>query len=151
VSLGQQEISELIGPVISGMGCELWGVEFRSQSRHSVLRIYIDKVGGVGLRDCESVSHQISSLLDVEDIIPGNYTLEVSSPGIARPLYNLTQYQKYIGEQVFIKLSRSFEGRKKFSGTLAAVEEDEVVVQIEDEQLVLPFEWIEKARLEPTF
>jgi ribosome maturation factor RimP len=149
----QREISELIEPVVKALGCVLWGVEFSSYNQHSILRIYIDSEDGVKLADCEKISRQISGLLDVEDTIPGRYTLEVSSPGIYRPLYHLTQYSPYVGERVKIKLNRSFEGRKKISGILTNVdmEEGELILQIKDEQLTIPVEWVEKAQLEPEF
>ena len=137
MSSRQQSLSKLIQPVIEALGCQLWGVDFSSQGRRSLLRIYIDKAGGVSLDDCEKVSRQISSLLDVEDPIAGHYTLEVSSPGMDRPLYHLEQFQQYIGQQVSIKLIRGFEGRKNFSGQLTAVKNSEVVIQVGDEQHVL--------------
>lgn len=151
MSSRQEALIELIEPVVQALDCELWGLEVLSQGRYSLLRIYIDKAEGVGLEDCEKVSRQVSSLMDVEDPISGQYTLEVSSPGMDRPLYKLEHYQLFIGEQVAIKLSRSFEKRKKFRGLLSAVEGDEVVIQVEDEEFVLPIEWIEKANLVPNF
>ena len=151
MSSRQEALVELIDPVIQALGCELWGLEILSQGRHSLLRIYIEKADGVGLKDCETVSRQVSSLMDVEDPITGHYTLEVSSPGMDRPLYKLEHYRQFIGEHVAIKLSRTFEKRKKIRGLLKAVEKDEIVVQVEDEEFVLPFEWIDKANLVPDF
>jgi ribosome maturation factor RimP len=151
VSSRQEALIELIDPVLEALGCELWGLDILSQGRHSLLRIYIEKADGVGLEDCEKVSRQVSSLMDVEDPIAGQYTLEVSSPGMDRPLYKLEHYQQFIGEHVVIKLSRTFEKRKKIRGLLSAVEEDQIVVQVEDEEFVLPLEWIDKANLVPDF
>lgn len=151
VSSKQAMLIELIEPVVIALGCELWGLEILSQGRHSLLRIYIEKPDGVGLEDCEKVSRQVSSVLDVEDPITGQYTLEVSSPGMDRPLYTLAQYQQFIGEQIAVKLSRAFEGRKKLRGLLKAIENDEVVVQVDNEEFVLPLEWIDKANVIPTF
>ena len=151
MSSRQQALVELIEPVVNALGCELWGLEILSQGRHSLLRVYIDKPEGVGLEDCEKVSRQVSSLMDVEDPIAGQYTLEVSSPGMDRPLYTLAQFSRYVGEQVSVKLSRSFEKRKKLRGLLSAVEGDEVVIRVEDEEFIVPFEWIEKANLIPDF
>ncbi len=147
----QQALTELIAPIVEALGCELWGVESLSQGRYTVVRIYIDKDSGVSLEDCEKVSRQVSSLMDVEDPIAGQYTLEVSSPGMDRPLYTLEHFQRYVGETVQVKLSRTFEKRKKINGRLVAVENDEVVVQVDDEQYVLPIEWIEKANIVPQF
>lgn len=151
VSSRQETLIELIEPVAQALGCELWGLEVLSQGRHSLLRIYIDKAEGVGLEDCEKVSRQVSSLMDVEDPIAGQYTLEVSSPGMDRPLYKLEHYQQYVGEQISVKLTRTFEKRKKIQGRLNAVEGDEIIIQFEDEEFVLPLEWIEKAKLIPQF
>ncbi|MFT6388811.1 MAG: ribosome maturation factor RimP [Cellvibrionaceae bacterium] len=151
MSSRQEALIELIDPVLEALGCELWGLDILSQGRHSLLRIYIEKADGVGLEDCEKVSRQVSSLMDVEDPIAGQYTLEVSSPGMDRPLYKLEHYQQFIGEHVVIKLSRTFEKRKKIRGLLSAVEEDQIVVQVEDEEFVLPLEWIDKANLVPDF
>ncbi len=151
MSSRQEALIELIEPIVQALDCELWGIEMLSQGRHSLLRIYIEKPDGVGVEDCEKVSRQVSSLMDVEDPIAGHYTLEVSSPGMDRPLYKLSHYQQFVGEQVAIKLSRTFENRKKLRGLLKAVEGDEVVVQIEDEEFVLPIEWIDKANVIPNF
>jgi ribosome maturation factor RimP len=141
----------MIQPVVEAMGCELWGIDYNSQGKHSFLRIYIEKEEGVGVDDCEKVSRQVSSLMDVEDPISGQYTLEVSSPGMDRPLYNLEHYQRFIGENVAVKLNRAFEQRKSFKGILVAVEDDEVVVRVDDEEYLLPFELIEKANVVPSF
>lgn len=151
MSSRQEVLIELIEPVIQALDCELWGLEIMSQGRQSLLRIYIEKPDGVGLEDCEKVSRQVSSLMDVEDPIAGQYTLEVSSPGMDRPLYKLEHYRQFIGQNVAIKLSRTFEKRKKIRGLLSAVEDDEIVVQVEGEEFVLPLEWIDKANLVPDF
>jgi ribosome maturation factor RimP len=87
----KDELEHLLAPTINDMGYELWGCEYLPQGKHSLLRIYIDKTDGISIDDCQEVSHQISALLDVEDPIPGNYSLEVSSPGIPRPLFNSWQ------------------------------------------------------------
>ncbi len=147
----QQLLAELIAPVVASLECELWGLEFFAQGQHSLLRVYIDKDLGVDLDDCEKISRQISSVLDVEDPIAGRYTLEVSSPGADRPLFTLQQFAGVVGQQAQIKLSRSFEGRKKFCGVVAAVEEGDVVLRIGDEDFLLPFEWIDKANIVPQF
>ena len=151
MSSRQQVLIDLISPIVEALGCELWGLEYLSQGKHTLLRIYIDKDTGIGVEDCEKVSRQVSSLMDVEDPITGKYTLEVSSPGMDRPLYTLDQYQRFIGEKVSIKLNRAFEQRKKIQGILSAVEGDEVVIQVESDEYLLPIEWIEKANIVPQF
>ena len=90
-------LTELIEPVIKAMGYHLWGIEYLGQGKHSVLRVYLDKAGGVNIEDCALASRQISSLLDVEDPIKSEYTLEVSSPGLDRMLFSLEQFQEYAG------------------------------------------------------
>lgn len=144
-----QQVQELIESAVTALGYELWGVQLLSQGRHSTLRIYIDKPEGINVDDCAAVSHQVSGILDVEDPIKSQYTLEVSSPGIDRPLFKLEQYQRYVGEDIALRLRTPFEGRRKFSGLLKAVEADNIIVRVEDEdeEYVLPFESIDKANI----
>ncbi len=146
-----EQLSALAGPVVESLGCELWGLEYFSQGHHSTLRLYIDKEGGVSLDDCEAVSRQVSAVMDVEDPIAGEYSLEVSSPGMDRPLYTLEQFARYVGEQVSIRLRVPFDGRRKFTGQLRAVEAGDVVVAIDSEEYLLPIETIEKANVVPRF
>jgi ribosome maturation factor RimP len=145
------QLKELLEPVVESMECQLWGLEYFSQGRHSTVRLYIDKEGGVNLEDCEKVSRQASSVMDVEDPIAGEYTLEVSSPGMDRPLYTLEHFAAYTGEQVSIKLRSAFEGRRKFTGLLNGVEDDDVLVVVDDNEYLLPLELIEKANIIPRF
>lgn len=142
-----KSIQQLIEPAINGLGFQLWGIQQASQGRNSTLRIYIDSEKGITVDDCAQVSHQVSSILDVEDPIEGNYTLEVSSPGMDRPLFTLPQYIQYIGHKLKISLRVPFEGRRRFVGVLAAIEDEEIVLQVEQEEYVLPFETIEKANV----
>jgi len=114
VSSKLEELQALLAPVVVALGYECWGIEFSAQGRHSMLRVYIDKEGGVLVDDCAIVSRQISGVLDVEDPIAVEYTLEVSSPGMERPLFTIEQFAKYAGEQVKIKLRSPFEGRRNF-------------------------------------
>lgn len=141
----------IVEPVVQSLGCELWGLEYHPGRRRGVLRIYIDKPGGVTLDDCERVSRQVSSVLDVEDPIPNEYNLEVSSPGMDRPLYTLAQFAEFAGERVKVRLREAFEGRRQFSGLLTGIEGDEVKVVVEDEEYLLPIESIEKANVVPGF
>lgn len=145
------KLQELIAPVVESFECELWGIEYSTQSRSATLRIFIDKESGIGVGDCEKISRQVSSVLDVEDPISSRYTLEVSSPGMDRPLFTLDQFARSAGETVTVKLSRKFEDRKKLTGLIVGVEDDEVVVRIDDEEYLLPFELIEKANIVPSF
>ncbi len=138
-------------PVVTGLGYELWGVEYLSQGRHSVLRVFIDAENGIEVDDCAAVSRQLSSVLDVEDPIAGEYNLEVSSPGMDRPLFKLEQYQLFAGHQVQIRLRAPFEGRRNFSGLLKGVEGDEIVVEVDNAEYLLPIDSIDKANIVPRF
>ncbi len=145
------QLKELLEPVVESMDCQLWGLEYFSQGRHSTVRLYIDAPDGVTLEDCTRVSRQVSSVMDVEDPITGEYSLEVSSPGMDRPLYTLAHFATYAGEQVSIKLRSAFEGRRKFTGLLNGVEDEDVVVVVDDNEYLLPIELIEKANIIPRF
>lgn len=147
----QETLTQLLAPVVAALDCELWGLEYLAQGRYVTLRIYIEKESGVGLEDCEKVSRQISSVMDVEDPIASKYTLEVSSPGMDRPLFNLDHYRRSIGETAELKLNQMFEERKKFKGVIAGVEGDDVVLQMGDEEYLLPIELVDKANIIPTF
>lgn len=142
----------MIQPIAEGLGYIFWGMEFLSQGRHSVLRIYIDKENdGITVDDCEAVSRQVSGILDVEDPIQGEYTLEVSSPGWDRPLFRLEQFAAYAGEVVQVRLRSPYDGRRNFKGLLKGVEGDEVVVQVDDNEYLLPIELVEKANIVAQF
>ena len=143
----QDELIQLLSPTISEMGYELWGCEYLSQGKHSLLRIYIDKLDGIGIEDCQEVSKQVSALLDVEDPIPGNYSLEISSPGIPRPLFSSEQYQRYAGQEVQLKTFKPVNGKRKLSGIIFSASESAVVLKINDEHQELLFSNIVKASL----
>lgn len=143
----QTEIEQLIQPTVESMGYNLWGCEYLAQGKHSLLRIYIDKADGIGVEDCAIVSRQISALLDVEDPIPGNYSLEVSSPGTPRPLFHSTQYQSHVGLDVQIKLFKPVAAKRKFVGTIVSADESTLVLMIDGEQQSFLFSNIVKANL----
>jgi len=147
----QAEIEHLIAAAVTALGCELWGTELSTRGRNSLLRIYIDREDGVSIEDCEAVSRRVGRLFDVEEPITGHYTLEVSSPGMDRILFRIEHYAQYIGETVDVRLVRPFEGRRRLTGLLAGVDGDEVRVQVDDEEFVLPLEWIQRARVVPRF
>lgn len=147
----QEQLHALIAPVAASLGCELWGLEYLTQGRYTTVRIYIDREEGVSLEDCEKVSRQVSSVMDVEDPIDSEYTLEVSSPGMDRPLYTLEQYARYIGEQINVRLRLARDGRRKFKGTILAVEGDEVRIAVDDIEYLLSVDAIDKANIIPRF
>ncbi len=142
-----QDLTDLFLPVVESMGFELVGVEFHGTEHHGLLRIYIDHENGIVVDDCAKVSRQISALLDVEDPISQGYDLEVSSPGINRPLFKQDDYQRFSGLRAKIKLGVALDGRKNFSGTLQGIEEDQVLIEVDNETFELPFHDIAKANL----
>jgi ribosome maturation factor RimP len=147
----QEQLHALIEPIVASLGCELWGLEYLTQGRYTTLRLFIDSAEGVTLEDCEKVSRQVSSVLDVEDPIESEYTLEVSSPGLDRPLYTAAQYARYIGEQVNLRLRIARDGRRKFKGTILAVDGDDVRIAVDDKEHVLAVDLIDKANVIPRF
>jgi ribosome maturation factor RimP len=147
-----KQLEDILRPVVEGLGYEFWGIEFRSHGHHSKLRVFIDDAeNGIAIDDCEKVSRQVSGVMDVEDPIQTEYTLEVSSPGMDRPLFRLEQYEAFIGHKVQIKLRMAFEGRRKFLGLIKGVEGDDVVVVVDGHEYLLPFDSIEKANIVPVF
>lgn len=145
------EIEALIAPLVAALDCGLWGVELNASGRHTVLRIYIDHEDGVTIDHCAAVSRRVAAVLDVEDPLSGNYTLEVSSPGMDRVLFRLEQYAESVGETVDVRLIRPFEGRRRLTGVIAGVEDDEIVLQVDGDEYLLPLEWIQRARIVPRF
>ena len=145
------QLTEMIAPVVESMGFIFWGLEFVPQGRHSMLRIFIDHADGINVDHCAAVSRQVSSVLDVEDPIAQEYTLEVSSPGMDRPLFTLEQFAAHTGHVVDLRLRMAFDGRRKFKGLLIGVEEQDVVIRVDDNEYLLPVELIEKANVVPQF
>jgi ribosome maturation factor RimP len=149
VASKDQQISDMLQATVTALGYDLWGVEHLVQGKHSVLRVYIDNPAGITVDDCAAVSEQVSSILDVEDPISGEYTLEVSSPGLDRPLFKLEQYFGLVGETVEVRLRSAIDGRRKYKGMLKGIEGEDIVIQIDDHEYSLPYGAIEKARVQP--
>ncbi|HXH02985.1 MAG TPA: ribosome maturation factor RimP [Candidatus Competibacteraceae bacterium] len=141
----------LLGPTIEALGYELVGIEFHPNSVNALLRVYIDKDGGITLDDCQLVSHRVSGLLDVEDPIHGHYTLEVSSPGLDRPLFEPAHFERFAGQTVRVQLILPVQGKRKLKGVLRGMRGQMVVVDVEGQEYELPLEQIERARLVPQF
>ncbi len=144
-----ERLQRLLQPVVEMLGYELVGIEYFPSGHHYILRVYIDKASGITLDDCEVVSHQVSALLDVEDPIRGRYTLEVSSPGLDRPLFTAEHFQRFCGRQVKLRLVTPVNGRRNFKGLLQGLDEGKVTLEVDGERLDLPLEDIERARLVP--
>jgi ribosome maturation factor RimP len=151
VNRKEKELESLFAPTVGALGCRIWGVEYLSQGKRSMLRIFIDRDEGVSVEDCERVSKQVSALLDVEDPLGPAYTLEVSSPGLDRLLMKPEHYVECVGEVVDLRLNFAFEGRRHFVGRMVGYEDDEVVIQVEDTEFVFPLENVQRARIVPQF
>lgn len=145
-------LTSIVRAAVEPLGYELVGVEYLSRPKAGhLLRIYIDSEQGVGLSDCERVSHQLSGVLDVEDPIRGDYALEVSSPGLDRPLFEIAHFERFVGQVARVKLSTALNGRSNFKGVIDAVEGEDVVLQVAGEPVRLPFAQMASARLVPEF
>nr|WP_281423961.1 ribosome maturation factor RimP [Oceanobacter mangrovi] len=141
---------EMLSPVVESMGFVFWGLEL-SQGHQLLLRVYIDHENGITVDNCADVSRQLSSVLDVEDPIAQDYTLEVSSPGMDRPLFELSHYQQSLGEIIELRLRMPFDGRRKFKGRLQGIEDQDIVLLVDNDEYLLPIELIEKAHIVPNF
>ena len=143
-----RDLSKLFEPVVESMGYELVGVEFLDAGGQGTLRVYIDRNDGVSLDDCAAISHQVSGILDVEEPIKQAYDLEVSSPGIDRPLFKLADYERFTGKTARIKLTVGLLGRKNFKGQLQGVADSKLVtIEVDGQVFDLPYADIAKANL----
>jgi ribosome maturation factor RimP len=146
------KLAELVRAVVEPMGYECVGVEYAARTAGAaVLRVYIDHADGIGLDDCEAVSHQLSGALDVADPIAGHYDLEVSSPGLDRPLFELAHFRRFVGSRAQVRLLDQLDGRRRFTGRIVGVDGDDVLLDVDGARLALPFGRIELARLVPEF
>ena len=139
-------IQDLLEPLVDSLGFELLGVEYHA-GRNAVLRLYIDSPRGITVDDCGLVSHEVSGILDVEDPIPGGYDLEVSSPGMNRPLFRLSDFERYAGESVRIRAGEPVEGQRNFRGELRGVEDGQVIVVTDRREARIDFDNIVRANL----
>lgn len=138
-----------LAPTVQGLGYELLGIERGTGDGGSLVRLYIDRDEGIGVEDCELVSRQVSDLLDVESLISGEYTLEVSSPGIDRPLFTPAQFAAQVGEPVKVRLRTLVEGRRRLAGTLVEASDESLTIQIGEERIDVPYSVVERAHLDP--
>ncbi len=143
----EQKLTEMLRPAVEMTGLELLGIEYVSAGNHSVLRLYIDHENGIDVDNCAEVSRQVSAILDVEDPISTEYNLEVSSPGVDRPLFEKAHYEKVVGETVEVKLGMPLNGRRKFKGELEAIEGDNLIVVVDGQDYELPIANIERGNL----
>ena len=149
------DIAELLSPTVASMGLELLGIEYLPAPGGATVRLYIDvpqaeaETRMVGIEDCEAVSREVSAQLDVEDPITGNYTLEVSSPGIDRPLFGAAQFARFVGESAKVTLKLPQDGRRRLQGRILRVDGDTVVFDLDGAEFAAVAANIEKARLVP--
>ncbi len=146
---GDEHLHRLLQPVVEMLGYEPVGIEYFPSGHQHILRVYIDKEEGITLEDCEQVSHQVSALLDVEDPIRGRYTLEVSSPGLDRPLFTPEHFARFRGRRVKVRLMAARNGRRNYKGLLQGMDDGKVRLEVDGEELRLPLKDIERARLVP--
>jgi len=142
-----QKLTDMLRPAVAETGKELLGVEFISAGNNSVLRLFIDHENGIDVDDCAEVSRQVGAILDVEDPISSEYSLEVSSPGVDKPLFELAHFQTVVGETVNVKLSMPLNGRRKFKGTLVAIENGTLIVDVDGIDYELVLNNVDKANL----
>ena len=146
----QDELKALLKPAIDAMGFEFVGVEYHSNPKNRLVRVFIDRApDGVSIDDCADVSREVSALLDVEDPVSGQYSLEVSSPGVDRPLFELEQYAAFAGEEAVLHLHAPFDGRRKLTGTLRGIDGSRVAIDSGGEVLEVELEAIRRAHLKP--
>jgi ribosome maturation factor RimP len=138
----------LIEPVVVYAGMELIDVEYGREPSGKVLRLTIDKPDGVTINDCSDISRLVGDLLDAKDFLPGSYNLEVSSPGINRPLKKKEDFERFVGQKVLIKTKKLIDGRRNFKGILHGTREDFIVISSEKTILNIPFDQVAKARLD---
>ena len=155
-----EDIARLLSPTVTSLGLELLGIEYLPSPGGALVRLYIDvpqaEAAGeemaqrlVGIEDCESVSREVSAQLDVEDPITGNYTLEVSSPGIDRPLFGAAQFARFIGESAKVTLKLPQDGRRRLQGKILRVEGETIVFELDKAEFVVDASNVDKARLVP--
>lgn len=147
----EQNLQEMLQGAVEDLGCELWGIECQRAGRFMTVRLFIDKEGGVTVDDCADVSRQVSAILDVEDPIADKYNLEVSSPGLDRPLFTLPQFERYIGQDISVHLRIPVMERRKWQGKLERIENDMVILIVDGQEQVLVFGNIQKANIVAKF
>ncbi len=147
----EDKLTEMLEPGVEALGYELVGVEFVRAGKHSILRVFIDHENGISVDDCAEVSYQASAILDVEDPINTEYNLEISSPGMDRPLFKEKHYEQSIGEVVQVRLTVPMNDRRNFKGKLLSCENGMINVEVDGQQFQLAVANIEKANIVPTF
>ena len=143
------KLNTLIQPIVEQLGYELWGHQYFQQGKYSTLRIYIESPTGVTVDDCQRVSAQVGAVLDVENPITGQYSLEVSSPGLDRALFTRAHYERFIGQRIQLRLHLPIENRRNFTGTLLTVVDNSITMNVDGIEYQLSIDAIEKANVVP--
>jgi ribosome maturation factor RimP len=149
--LSSARLTQLLQPLVEELGYEFVGLEHSSNPKNPSLVIYIDRPGGIAVEDCERVSREVAAVLDVEDPIPGHYDLEVSSPGLDRPLFTLEQFERFSGEVAQVSLFAPLDGRRKFKGEILGIQDGKVRLDQDGTEVELDMGNIAKARLVPDY
>jgi ribosome maturation factor RimP len=149
--VGSGKLTELLQPLVEDLGYEFVGLDHSSNPKNGVLRVYIDTDQGISVEDCERVSREVAALLDVEDPISGQYNLEISSPGLDRPLFTLEQFEQFRGEEAQVTLFAPENGRRKYRGAILSCGSDSVLIEQDGAEVALNFNNIAKARLVPDY
>lgn len=147
----EQKLTDLLRPAVEETGKTLRGIEYISAGNNSVLRLFIDHENGINVDDCAEVSRQVGAILDVEDPISSEYSLEVSSPGVDCPLFEMAHFQEVVGETINVRLSMPLNGRRKFKGPLVAIENDNLIVEVDSIDYELAISNVDKANLVAKF
>ena len=144
------KLQALLAPLVEDLGYEFVGIEYQSNPKNRLIRLYIDRPEvGIGIEDCERVSREVSAMLDVEDPVSGQYALEVSSPGIERPLFTGAHFARFVGEMAKVMLAVPMDGRRKFKGLIVGADEQQVVLEVDGERYTLTVADIQRANLAP--
>jgi len=147
----EERLTEMLAPSVEDLGYELVGIEYIRAGKHSTLRVYIDQEAGILVDDCAAVSRQVSAIMDVEDPITNEYTLEVSSPGLERPLFNAAQYAAFVGEEVKIQLRMPIQNRRRWKGVISNVDGEIICIAVEGKEERFALSNIQKANIVPKF
>ncbi len=149
LELLEKRLEEIVRPVVESLGFELWGMEFLTSGRGGILRVFIESSSGISISDCKEVSKHLDVVLDVEDPIPGSYTLEVSSPGLERNFFYIHQLLPYLGKRVALKTHEPIDGRKKWKGKLIGAdrEREEVIIEIDGEEKTFFWKEVKEIKL----
>ena len=149
--MSTRTLNELLQPLVEDLGYEFVGLEYSPSPKNALLRIYIDKPDGIGIEDCEAVSREVAALMDVKDPIKSQYNLEVSSPGLDRPLFTPAHFRQFEGQEAQVKLFAPLEGRRKFKGMILGADDEAVRLEQDGEAVSIAFDKIAKARLVPDY